>query len=136
MKFRTAIAVSVGLLVASSLASINAQEKPQVDRTELPVKEPWYPPITTLDARDAKAPPVFEIKAPKGAAWDSIFKIPTSPGRTSASGWASASTGRSPIRPATPSSIRRRSARNSTASSLSAAASAAARISSSATAME
>ena len=38
-----------------------------VDRTELPVKGPWYPPITTLDARDAKAPPVFEVKAPKDA---------------------------------------------------------------------
>ena len=67
MKFRITIAGSVGLLVATSLASINAQEKPQVDRTELPVKGPWYPPITTLDARDAKAPPVFEVKAPKGA---------------------------------------------------------------------
>jgi arylsulfatase len=43
-----------------------AQEA-QVDRTELPIKAPWYPPITTLDARDAKAPPVFEVKAPEGA---------------------------------------------------------------------
>jgi hypothetical protein len=25
------------------------------------------PPITTLDARDAKAPPVFEVEAPKEA---------------------------------------------------------------------
>ncbi len=33
----------------------------------MPIKGPWYPPITTLDARDAKAPPVFEVKAPKGA---------------------------------------------------------------------
>jgi arylsulfatase len=39
----------------------------EVDRTELPIKAPWYPPITTLDARDAKAPPVFEVKAPKDA---------------------------------------------------------------------
>ncbi|MGB5309426.1 MAG: hypothetical protein WBN45_11035, partial [Arenicellales bacterium] len=31
--------------------------KPEVDRTELPVKGPWYPAITTLDARDVKAPP-------------------------------------------------------------------------------
>jgi arylsulfatase len=43
-----------------------AQEA-QVDRTELPIKGPWYPPITTLDARDAKAPPIFEVTAPKGA---------------------------------------------------------------------
>ena len=37
------------------------------DRTELPIKAPWYPPITTLDARDATPPPVFEVKAPKDA---------------------------------------------------------------------
>jgi arylsulfatase len=42
-------------------------QKAEVDRTELPIKGPWYPPITTLDARDAKAPPVFEVKAPKDA---------------------------------------------------------------------
>lgn len=45
----------------------DAAVKAQVDRTELPIKAPWYPPITTLDARDAKAPPVFEVKAPKNA---------------------------------------------------------------------
>jgi len=39
----------------------------EVDRTELPIKAPWYPPITTLDARDAKAPPIFAVAAPKGA---------------------------------------------------------------------
>ena len=50
------LAVSVGTAVAKD-----------IDRTELPVKPPWYPPITTLDARDAKAPPVFEVKPPKGA---------------------------------------------------------------------
>lgn len=38
-----------------------------LDRTELPIKEPSYPPITTLDARDAKAPPRFKVKAPKEA---------------------------------------------------------------------
>ena len=38
-----------------------------VDRTELPIKRPWYPPITTLDARDATAPPLFRVQAPKDA---------------------------------------------------------------------
>jgi arylsulfatase len=53
------------LLVISSLTNgVLAQE---VDRTELPIKGPWYPPIKTLDARDAEAPPVFEVKAPKDA---------------------------------------------------------------------
>jgi arylsulfatase len=33
----------------------------------LPIVEPEHPPITTLDARDAKAPPRFEVTAPKGA---------------------------------------------------------------------
>ncbi len=39
----------------------------QIDRTVLPVPEPKPPTITELDARDAKAPPRFEVKAPKGA---------------------------------------------------------------------
>jgi arylsulfatase len=39
----------------------------QLDRTVLPIPEPSYPPITELDARDAKAPPRFEVKAPSGA---------------------------------------------------------------------
>ncbi len=39
----------------------------QPDRTVLPIAEPKLKPITTLDARDAKAPPRFEVKAPKGA---------------------------------------------------------------------
>lgn len=37
------------------------------DRTVLPIPEPKRDPITTLDARNAKAPPRFEVKAPKGA---------------------------------------------------------------------
>ena len=39
----------------------------QLDRTVLPIPEPKLTPITTLDARDAKAPPRFEVKAPQGA---------------------------------------------------------------------
>ena len=38
-----------------------------LDRTVLPIPEPQYPPITELDARNAKAPPRFAVKAPKGA---------------------------------------------------------------------
>ena len=68
MRTRELFAVTLALLVYSlNTAVVMAQEKAQVDRTELPVKGPWYPPITTLDARDAKAPPVFEVEAPKGA---------------------------------------------------------------------
>jgi arylsulfatase len=37
------------------------------DRTVLPIAEPDYPHSTVIDARDAKAPPRFEVKAPPGA---------------------------------------------------------------------
>lgn len=42
----------------------NAQK---LDRTVLPIPEPAIPVITELDARNAKAPPRFEVKAPNGA---------------------------------------------------------------------
>ncbi len=58
--------MAAGLLVCILSSSALSQEA-QVDRTVLPIKEPWYPPITTLDAREAKAPPVFEVKAPEDA---------------------------------------------------------------------
>lgn len=64
---RLKIPLFFGLLLFAGLSVTLAAPKAQVDRTELPIKGPWYPPITTLDARDAKAPPVFEVKAPKGA---------------------------------------------------------------------
>ena len=38
-----------------------------LDRTVLPIPEPRSPPITEIDARKAKAPPRFEVKAPEGA---------------------------------------------------------------------
>ncbi len=41
--------------------------QPTLDRTALPIAEPKPESITTLDARDAKAPPRFEVKAPQGA---------------------------------------------------------------------
>ena len=38
-----------------------------LDRSELPIHEPQPETITILDARDAKAPPRFEVKAPENA---------------------------------------------------------------------
>jgi len=38
-----------------------------LDRTVLPIKEPTYNFDTTLDARNATAPPLFEVKAPAKA---------------------------------------------------------------------
>ena len=39
----------------------------KLNRTSLPIPEPDYPRSKVLDARDAKAPSRFEIKAPAGA---------------------------------------------------------------------
>ena len=63
------LALVSGLAVycaADDRAAVPAQEK-ELDRTVLPIAEPKYDAITELDARDAKAPPRFEVKAPKGA---------------------------------------------------------------------
>lgn len=39
----------------------------ELDRTILPIKEPKRPLYSELDVRDAKAPPRFDVTAPKGA---------------------------------------------------------------------
>ena len=39
----------------------------KIDRTLLPIAEPKWEPISELDARKAKAPPAFQVTAPKGA---------------------------------------------------------------------
>src|SRR6266704_4762668 len=46
---------------------LGATDSSSLDRTVLPIKEPIYPESTVLDARDAKAPPRFEVKAPAKA---------------------------------------------------------------------
>src|SRR5262245_50045348 len=38
-----------------------------LDRSMLPIPEPKRAPITEIDVRKAKAPPRFEVNAPKGA---------------------------------------------------------------------
>lgn len=55
-------------LIAWSAVPATAQLMPDgLDRTILPVAEPQRPAITELDARQAKAPPRFEVRAPQGA---------------------------------------------------------------------
>jgi arylsulfatase len=39
----------------------------RLDRAVLPIKEPQIALITDIDARNAKAPPRFEVKSPQGA---------------------------------------------------------------------
>jgi arylsulfatase A-like enzyme len=58
----------LGLLTAVYMAPVSAQPATDtLDRTVLPISEPQYPPITELDARNAKAPPRVEVTAPRGA---------------------------------------------------------------------
>jgi arylsulfatase A-like enzyme len=60
-------AVSVVLLLVSVGSSVAQAQDLPMDRTVLPIAGPTYPPITVLDVRDAKAPPLFQVKAPQGA---------------------------------------------------------------------
>ena len=66
MKLLKAVLSALTLILTFSCVSLFAQNNPN-DRTVLPIPEPKYPPITELDARKAKAPPIFEVKAPQGA---------------------------------------------------------------------
>ncbi|QOV90922.1 arylsulfatase [Humisphaera borealis] len=71
------IAFAATLLLACSSCTQTPSSSPSseaakpggggLDRTSLPIAEPPVAPITTLDARDAKAPPRFEVKPPAGA---------------------------------------------------------------------
>jgi arylsulfatase len=58
----------LGLLMVLGIAPLSAQPAAGTpDRTVLPIPEPRTPPITEQDARKAKAPPRFEVKAPATA---------------------------------------------------------------------
>lgn len=63
------VGFSAVMLVNCDIAVAKNQTKQieGVDRTILPIAAPQTKPITELDARKVKAPPVFEIKAPKDA---------------------------------------------------------------------
>src|ERR1017187_6307040 len=68
MKTKTMLAAFT-LALAAALAPQGLAQTSDVklNRTVLPIPEPNYPHSTILDARDAKPPPRFEIKAPAGA---------------------------------------------------------------------
>lgn len=53
--------------IVQTLAADAPASAAKLDRTVLPIPEPKRAPINTLDVRNAKAPPRFEVKAPKGA---------------------------------------------------------------------
>lgn len=52
--------------LAGHAAAQMADEGVYPDRRVLPLTEPYRKPITALDARTVKAPPVFQVEAPKG----------------------------------------------------------------------
>ncbi len=58
---------SVLAALAASDAVVGATAARSLDRTVLPIHEPAVPVIKELDARDAKAPPRFGVKAPDRA---------------------------------------------------------------------
>ena len=65
LTWRVAAGAAAVLSAAVLLAQTGAA--PVMDRTVLPIQEPKRPVFTALDARTVKAPPPFEVKAPKGA---------------------------------------------------------------------
>ncbi len=74
MRLRTLRVACVAALVVASACSPQPTSAPQsaaapalLDRTVLPIHEPAAPTYKELDARNAKAPPPFAVKAPNGA---------------------------------------------------------------------
>ena len=63
IKLRSFACMMVALLAITTIALA----ADRLDRTVLPIPEPKLAPITQLDARNVKAPPRFEVKAPKDA---------------------------------------------------------------------
>lgn len=61
---RTAIAL---LALCCAVPALAQTKSAALNRSVLPIAEPVYQPITELDARKAKAPPRFQVKAPAGA---------------------------------------------------------------------
>jgi len=68
--FVLALVAGVGLSLAGcqptgEMPATSSSE--ELDRTILPIREPIYPQDTTFDARNARAPERFEVKAPEKA---------------------------------------------------------------------
>lgn len=63
----TMILVLSGFCLFPAALVAQEQREPVLDRTSLPIKEPKRQTYKELDARNAKAPARWEVKAPKGA---------------------------------------------------------------------
>jgi arylsulfatase len=66
MKSKSLVVLTATALCCMATATYAAPPA-ALDRSKLPIKEPTYPAITELDARNAKAPPRFQVTAPAGA---------------------------------------------------------------------
>ena|SRR5437773_4358867 len=65
---RRFIALALMGALAASAGAVRGETAPgTIDRTVLPIHEPPAPTFTELDARTAKPPPRFDLKAPAGA---------------------------------------------------------------------
>ena len=58
---------ALSLMLAAAFTLPAAAQDTKLDRTSLPIPEPKPAVLTELDARNAKAPPRFEVKAPAKA---------------------------------------------------------------------
>nr|WP_173043915.1 arylsulfatase [Nitrospira sp. KM1] len=67
VKFGAAAEIRGGVMAVMLMISWHAQAAEKPDRTVLPIPEPNVPAISTLDARNVKVPPRFEVKAPAQA---------------------------------------------------------------------
>jgi arylsulfatase A-like enzyme len=65
--FATLCAVATAAACGGDREAGNAVADGTLDRSVLPIHEPGVTTIKELDARDAKAPPRFEVRAPEGA---------------------------------------------------------------------
>src|SRR5262245_20512535 len=61
------VAMAVALAPIQGSRADDSGQPYVLARTVLPIREPKLPALTELDARNAKAPPRFEVKAPDGA---------------------------------------------------------------------
>ncbi|MGC2460311.1 MAG: arylsulfatase [Steroidobacteraceae bacterium] len=61
------VAIGLGLLAFFGAPPQLIAQEVLIDRTVLPIRQPVYPAVTELDARNVTPPPSFQIKAPDGA---------------------------------------------------------------------
>ena len=65
--FALALFTAVACNPSTQENEIISQDSGILDRSVLPIKEPIYPPINELDARNATAPKRFQVNAPENA---------------------------------------------------------------------